>query len=303
VATVPIDQLRAAMLERAGRLGFGPPQSAELVAQFLESELRGAAGHGIERLRWLAGLPDLQPGAAARPLERSDSIARWDAAGALGYLALSDALDAEIADPPSGARLVVVRGAFPTGRLGHYAERMAGAGLVCLLTATSTRRVAHPAGGPPVVGTNPLCLGVPGQPDPQVIDVSMGRTTYGAVLKASATGSPLPPGTAIHADGSPAYDPAEVIADDAGLLPFGADQAYKGFALASLVELLCGTLAGTDVHSAVALVAQPLAVPPDLRTMLGDRRAPGDHSRAARERVVAAGHVDLPGDLWDWLAE
>ena len=40
---------------------------------------------------------------------------------------------------------------------------------------------------------------------------------------------------------------------------FGAELAHKGFALALLVELLCGAMAGLDGHGAVVLLAHPQA--------------------------------------------
>src|SRR4029077_15042344 len=112
--------------------------------------------------------------ARVRLLERGDGVARYDGEGTLGYISLAHALDAELAEPLHGARLVTISHCFPTGRLGYFAERAARSGVVCLLTATSTPRIVHPDGGPSVVGTNPLCLGLPGDPEPTVIDVSMG---------------------------------------------------------------------------------------------------------------------------------
>ena len=236
-----------------------------------------------------------------RPIAR-EGLARYDAGGSLGYTALAAALDAELADPPAGARLVVVADCFPTGRLGYFAERVARRGLVCLLTATSTPRISHPSGGGPLLGTNPLCLALPGEPGPEVIDVSMGRVTYGAVLKASAAGAALPEGAAVMADGMPTTDPSRIQADEAGIMPFGSDQAYKGFALALLVEMLCSSLAGTEGHAVVALLAAPVAAPMDaLREAAGDRRLPGDRSAALLRAAEARGEVELPDDLWAWI--
>ena len=170
-----------------------------------------------------------------------------------------------------------------------------------LVTATSTPRIVHPEGGPPLLGTNPLCLAVPGSPA-TVIDVSMGAITYGGVLKAAATGEPLPPGSALRADGSDETDPAQVIANRAGIAPFGANAAHKGFALALLVQLLCGSLAGVEGHSAVVLLARPAAdamdvAAPELRASPRARRGQPRRLRAA----AAAGSVELPDDLWAWL--
>jgi LDH2 family malate/lactate/ureidoglycolate dehydrogenase len=303
VADVPIPELRSAMLARAGGLGFGADAAGLLVDHFLDAELRGAPTHGVERLRWVAGFADLDPSARPRLELRAEGIARWDGDGALGYLALAEALDRELDDPPAGARLVVVSHCFPTGRLGWFAERVARRGLLCVLTATSTARIVHPGGGPAVVGTNPICLGLPGG-EPLVVDVSMGRVTYGAVLHASATGARLPDGALRRPDGSPEPDPGAVTADRAGIVPFGGEQAHKGFALAALVELVCGALGGTDGFSAVALIAPPHADPvPGLRAALAGRRMPGDRGRDARAAAVRSGVVPVPDALWGWITD
>ena len=252
-------------------------------------------------MRWLHGLGDLRPHAAPLLRERSDGLARYDGDGALGYLALAEVLADELADPPQGARLIAVGNCFPTGRLGYYAELGADAGLLTLVTATSTARIVHPEGGPPLLGTNPLCLGLPGRPA-TVIDVSMGAVTYGSVLKSAATGGRLGPGAALRADGTVTRDPADVIAGGAGIAPFGGDQSYKGFALALLVEALCSALAGLDGYSAAVLLARPAADPvPGLLSGLEGRHVPGQGSLERLRACRAAGTVDVTDDLWAWL--
>ncbi len=302
MAEVSIPALRAALLARAGALGFDSGAAAIVCDHFLDAELRGAATHGAERMRWLAGFSHPEPNARPRPAGRSEGLARWDGGGVVGYVALAEALDRELDAAPAGARLVVVERCFPTGRLGWFAERVARRGLVCLLTATSTARIVHPDGGPAILGTNPICLALPGAGDPTVVDVSMGRMTYGAVLHAAATGAALPAGAARGNDGAPESDPAAIIADRAGIMPFGADQAHKGFALAAVVELLCGALAGTDDFAAVALLARPHADPvARLREVVDGRRFPGDRSAEMRDRALRRGTVAIPDDLWAWL--
>ena len=302
---VEIERLRAAMLARAAGFGLDDERAALLVDHMLDAELRGLASHGVQRVRWVSQTATFDPGARPRLVERRDGHARYDGGGCLGYLALAEVLDRELTEPPEGARLVVVSRCFPTGRLGWYGERIARGGFVGMVTATSTARIAHPAGGPPVTGTNPVCLALPDDPEPVVIDVSMGRITYGDVLVAAAGGLPLPEGTAIRADGTgPEHDPGEVTAGRAGIAPFGGEQAHKGFALALAVELLCRALGGEQGHTAVVLLARPQAAPvAGLRAAIGDRHFPGDGGRDRRAAARAAGSVDLPADLWAWLSQ
>ena len=60
------------------------------------------------------------------------------------------------------------------------------------------------------------------------------------------------------------------------LVPFGAEQSHKAFALAVGLELLVSALAGPE-HGAVLIVARPDHDPvPAMRTLAAGRRLPGD---------------------------
>lgn len=237
--------------ERIAALGFSAADTATLTAHFLDAESRGKLGHGLSRIDWLETLPDLRPGARPRRLHAEPGFERWDGGGALGYLTLAAIVDAQLADPPAHARVVVASNCFPTGMLGWYARRLADGGLAAALTATSPARLAHPDGGEPLAGTNPLALAIPSSDGaPLVADVSMGAVTYGDVLRGAAA-------------------PEELV-------PFGGEHAHKAFALALGLDLLVGALAG-EGYGAVLVVARPEADPvPALRARAAGLRLPGD---------------------------
>lgn len=237
--------------ERIAALGFSAADTATLTAHFHDAESRGKLGHGLSRIDWLETLPDLRPDARPRRLHAEPGFERWDGGGALGYLTLAAIVDAQLADPPARARVVVASNCFPTGMLGWYARRLADGGLAAALTATSPARLAHPDGGEALAGTNPLALAIPSSDGaPLVADVSMGAVTYGDVLRGAAA-------------------PEELV-------PFGGEQAHKAFALALGLDLLVGALAG-DGYGAVLVVARPEADPvPALRARAAGLRLPGD---------------------------
>jgi LDH2 family malate/lactate/ureidoglycolate dehydrogenase len=237
---------------RLAALGFAPGDAEVLAAHFIEAERTGRAGHGLRRIDWLEGWPELETSARPRCRARESGYERWDGNGALGYLVLHAIVEAQLADPPARARLVVAGRAFPTGMLGHWTRRLAEGGLVAALTATSPRRLGHPHGGPKLTGTNPLSIAIPSSDGrPVVADVSMGNLTYGDVLAGRA---------------------AE---DD--LSPFGGAQAHKAFALAVGLQLLVDALVPDEGHGAVLLVATPEADPvPALRRLAAGVRLPGD---------------------------
>jgi len=234
-------------------LGFGEADARTLADHFLDAERRGKTGHGLSRVEWLATRPfELDPSARPQRVLSEPGYERWDGNGALGYLTLAAIVEAQLADPPEHARLVVAQRTFPTGMLGYWGRKLANGGLVAALTATSPARLGHPEGGPKLAGTNPLAIAIPSsEGEPLVSDVSMGRVTYGEVLAGEA--------------------------DEDELVPFGGEQAHKAFALAIGLQLLVDSLVPEPGHGAVLLVARPEADPlPELRARAAGLRLPGD---------------------------
>jgi hypothetical protein len=135
--------------------------------------------------------------------------------------------------------------------LGHYVRRLAEAGLVAAMTATSPPRLAHPDGGEPLVGTNPLAIGIPSaEGRPVVVDVSPAKATWGDVIAGRAR--------------------------EEDVVPFGGEQAHKAFALAVGLQLVVESFA--DGYGAFLVAARPDR--DDAADRLRDRaagtRLPGD---------------------------
>lgn len=238
---------------RLRQRGLSERDAATVVAHLEAADRAGKPGHGLSRIPWLEGLLDDELDAAAQPerLERGEGYERWNGRGALGYLTLAAVCAGLEGDPPERARLVVCESCFPTGMLGGWARRLAESGLVALVTATSPRRLPHPAGGPALTGTNPIAVAVPSlEGAPVVADVSMGAVTHGDVLAGRARAEEL--------------------------VPFGGPLAHKAFALAVGVELLVAALAGVQ-PGAVVLAARPDHDPvPGFRELARGLRLPGD---------------------------
>jgi LDH2 family malate/lactate/ureidoglycolate dehydrogenase len=240
---------------RLAALGFRPDDVETLAAHFVDAEERGSLGHGLSRIEWLETWEDIDTEARPVRVAAEPGYERWDGNGALGYLALGAAVDAQLADPPAHARVVVCARTFPTGALGYWVRLLAAGGLVGLLTATSPRRLSPPGGGAPLAGTNPLAIAIPSSDGrPVVADVSMGAVTWGAVLAGLA-------------------QPEELV-------PFGGEHAHKAFALAVGLQLLVDALTPEDGFGAVLVVARPEADPvPALRALAPGARLPGDGLR------------------------
>lgn len=218
-------------LRRLRALGFDAAKAETLWQHFDDAEQRGKQGHGHSRIPWLETLGGFDAAAEPVLLSEEQGFERWHGNGAVGYLVLARAVDRQIATPPPHARVVVCERTFPTGMLGHHVRRLADAGLVGVLTATSPARLGPP-GGPKVAGTNPLAIGIPGG---VVVDVSMGAVTWGDVVAG--------------------------LAREDELVPFGGEQWHKALALALGLQLLVDALVSEPGHGALLLVARPEADP------------------------------------------
>jgi len=241
------DEARA----RLGALGFDDADAETLFEHFDDAERRGKLGHGYSRIEWLE-TQDFDPSAQPRRVATFPGFEHWDGNGALGYLTLAAICETLIGRPPDPVRVVSAERCFPTGMLGHWVRRLADAGLVALLTATSPARLAHPEGGEPLVGTNPLAIGLPNpEGEPIVVDVSMGKVTHGDVLRGAAR-------------------PEDLV-------PFGGEYAHKAFALAVGLQGLVESFVGEE-HGALLLVSQPELdhFAANLRERAAGLRLPGD---------------------------
>jgi LDH2 family malate/lactate/ureidoglycolate dehydrogenase len=227
-------------LTRLRGLGFGAGDAEMLWLHFDHAEQRGKQSHGHARIPWLES-QSFDPIAEPRLVEDHEGFQRWDANGAVGYLVLGRVVAEQIARPPAHARVVVCERTFPTGVLGHHVRRLAEAGLVGLLAATSPKRLGPPD-GPKLAGTNPLAVAVPGG---VVTDVSMGAVTHGDVLAGLAK-------------------PEELV-------PFGGEQWHKALALALGLQLFVDALVREPGHGAVLVVARPESDPVPALRVLGVR--------------------------------
>jgi LDH2 family malate/lactate/ureidoglycolate dehydrogenase len=242
--------LTSAILVSAGV----PEADARIVADSLvDADVRGIHSHGvsrlgiyIERLRMGGNRPAGEP----ELVSEAPSLALLDAKDLLAQVASARAVElaaqkAEI----TGCGAVGVRGASHFGAAGYWARLIAERGMLGLATTNTTPVMAAWGGSTTAIGSNPLAMAFPSSgAAPVVVDMASSETTWGALLRAEATGASIPDTWALGPDGTPTTSAVEAVA--AGrLLPFGR---HKGYALAVGVELLSGALVGANCLSQIA---------------------------------------------------
>lgn len=126
------------------------------------------------------------------------------------------------------------------GRAHAYAYRAAQAGLIGLCTTNAIPNMLAWGSSQPLLGNNPLAIGVPHGPAPIVLDMAMSQAAVGKVGTYLREGKKAPPGWGLDSAGQPTDDPAAIMAARR-FLPMGD---HKGAGLALMIELLTGALAG-----------------------------------------------------------
>jgi len=228
---------------------------AETVARSLvDANLSGHDSHGVMRVPQYIGFVrdgKLVSGADLTVLRETPAILAADAGWGLGQVQAYRLLDRlQLKAKAVGIAGGTMRRCGHIGRLGEYAEWAAGQGLALFATVNSHgsgRRVAPPGGTCGRISTNPICFGVPTPGEPLVLDFSTSAVAEGKVRVALQKGEPVPEGWILDASGRPSTKPADLYADPPGsILPFGGPQAYKGFGLGLMMDVLAGGLSGGD---------------------------------------------------------
>jgi uncharacterized oxidoreductase len=228
--------------------GADPEAAAVVSASLVASDLRGVHSHGSIRLPdYLAGIHAGAIAPTARPRIVADGgpLVSLDGCSAFGQVAAHELVRAVV----DGARehgvcLGTLAGVAHVGRLGEWVERVADEGLLALAWCNCGDpggNVAPYGAAGARLGTNPMAYAIPaGVRPPIVADFSTSTVAEGKVRLYRHAGERLPDGWVIDADGRPTDDPEALYAGGA-LLPAAG---HKGYALALLVEILGGVLAG-----------------------------------------------------------
>jgi hydroxycarboxylate dehydrogenase B len=246
-----LEQFARAIFEA---MGATSATAAEVAAHLVRANLSGHDSHGIQRVTQYAAQVergDLVPSAKPVVAHESEAVALIDAHRSFGQSSTNLAVTwAMHRARRHGVSAAAIRHSAHVGRLGHYTEHAAQAGLVAILTVGAA---GHGVGGVVPFGarqrflaTNPWSIGIPSSgSEPVVFDASTSTIAEGKVRVAQSKGAALPSGSLVDSEGKPSTDPNDYYAGG-GLTPLGGDVAgHKGYGL-GLMSALIGSLAMID---------------------------------------------------------
>lgn len=147
---------------------------------------------------------------------------------------------------PGGLAAIGIRNTAHLGRIGHWAEHLANAGLVSVHFVNTSGfgiLVAPHGGSDRRLSANPFAAGAPrASGAPIVLDIATSVIAEGKIQVARNKGERLPEGAVLDGRGRPTQDPSAFYDEPPGaILPFGG---HKGSGLSFFCELIAGALSG-----------------------------------------------------------
>ncbi len=243
---VPYDTL-VATIDRT-LAAEGVPEHVRRIEAALtaEADLLGVPSHGIRMLPLIVqGLRDGRAnGDPQLALTRDDqAVCVLDGDRGLGRYVAHQGMEQAIARARRfGVGLCVAHRVTHWGRAHAYACQAARAGMIGICTTNAIPNMTGWGSRQPVVGNNPLGIGVPrGEGlDPMVLDMAMSQAAVGKIGTYLREGKAAPEGWGLDASGQPTNDPSAILASGL-VLPMGE---HKGAGLALMMEVFTGALAG-----------------------------------------------------------
>lgn len=240
IRAAPLTDFAEAVLHGAGV----PPLTARLVAETLvAANLRGVDSHGVQLLIWYSeqiAARNVDVHQAGHIAAENGACMLYDGDNGIGQLVSDTCCDHAVRlAKDHGIGMVVARNSTHFGAAAWWAQKLAREGLVGIVMCNATALVAPWQGRDKMLGTNPICMAVPG-PKTFLLDMATTTVALNRVYKAVLSGEQsIPAGWAMDAEGNPTTDPQTAL--DGLPMPLGG---YKGSGLAVMVEILCAVLSG-----------------------------------------------------------
>ena len=239
------DALRSFIARAFEAEGLPKADALKVATLMAEADLQGSDGHGVIRLapyikRIQQGGINKRPDIRVIQERAASAVIHGD--NGMGHLVMRYATEKAIAKAKTtGVAWVGVQHSNHAGPASLYASMPMAHDMIGLYLAVGNANHLPPWGGiDMLLSTNPIAVAVPADKEPPIVlDMATTVAAYGKVKTKAQRGEMMPEGWMIDREGKPLTDPKR--ANEGFLLPIGG---YKGYGLALVIGLLCGTLNG-----------------------------------------------------------
>ncbi len=281
-----------------------PSEEASIIAEVtLDADLKGFTSHGIGRFpQYIKGLEvgTIKPQTEITVEKESAATARVNGNHGFGHVVTYRSMEMAIQKAKeAGIGMVGIHNSNHFGVAGYYSDMAIMEDLIGIVIANTEPAVAPIGGKEPILGTNPLAIGIPSDSHYVSVDMATSASARGKLLEAKRRGESIPPNVALDADGKPTTDPVEAL--KGSILPFGA---HKGYALSFMIEIMAGPLVNASYGKSVTGTANPevTCTKGDLITAIDPSKfVDMDHFKKDVDEFIAeikaTPNVMIPGDF------
>ncbi|MDB6092750.1 MAG: Malate/lactate/ureidoglycolate dehydrogenase, family [Verrucomicrobia bacterium] len=225
-----------------------PEPYARIVADSLvAANVRGVDSHGVQMLAtYILQIRNggVDPTKAGHVTKEDGVCLHYDGENGLGQVVADRCTDHSIRLARAlGVSIVVARDSNHFGAGGWWGEKLARAGFIGIAMSNACPAVAPWQGRTAILGTNPLCVAVPGTNGTSrwMLDMATTTVALGKLGHAGNLNQPTIPREwgFLDATGRPTTD--TTAAQAGSPTPIGG---YKGTGLAMMIEILCAGLSG-----------------------------------------------------------
>lgn len=153
-----------------------------------------------------------------------------------------------------GVGIYGVRNSNSFGAASYLGKLFTQKNMIGIVMGNASKALCPPGGNKACLGTNPICFAFPGtqkHPD-MILDMACAVAARGKVRLALRNGELIPEHWGNDAAGNPSTDPAKVL--EGSINAFGG---YKGFGLATVVEMMAGVITGSSFADEVLPLNTP----------------------------------------------
>ncbi|MGH9605942.1 MAG: 3-dehydro-L-gulonate 2-dehydrogenase [Terracidiphilus sp.] len=211
---VPFEEVHEKLAGVLRGLGFSGERAQTCARLFAEATRDGVYTHGVARFpRFVAMIRNGSIDVHAEP-ERAagfGAIERWNGRRGSGNLNALASMDRAIAlSREHGIGCVALANTNHWMRGGAYGWQAAEAGFIGICWTNTMPNLPPWGGVEPVIGNNPLVIGVPRAAGPVVLDMAMSQFSYGALEKYRLRGEMLPVDGGFDEEGNLTRDPGAI---------------------------------------------------------------------------------------------
>lgn len=240
-----VDEAQSLGEEALRKLGYTPQEAATIATHLVDASLWGYEFAGLPRILVIAQRPELgMPRMAVSIVKETPVSALLDGGNNVGYVSMLQAADLAIEKVrASGMALVGMSNSWFTGRNAYYLEKIARAGFCAIYAGSSTPTVVPPGATRKILGTNPLVIALPGEPNPFIYDIGTASVMSGEVLMKAFLDEEFGDVVGIDGKGAPTRRARDLL--EGGVFPFGG---HKGYGLSLAIQAL-GLLTGSRARN------------------------------------------------------